>query len=101
MNGRFRSLRPVSLAPVPVDPAAWITALIFGIFLGWSVSRNPEDRPLGTKAVGVLIAFGAAAWAAGPTSGSQHAMAAVSMTFAGISALIVARAIEARERVRR
>ena len=86
---------------MPVDTAAWITALVFGILLGWSVARNPDDRLLGTRAVGVMTALGVAAWLAGPAADSQHAMAAVSMTFAGVSALIVALAMGAGDHARR
>jgi hypothetical protein len=75
---------------MPVDTTAWITALLFGLLLGWSVTRIPEDRSLGVKALAVLIALGLGAWVLGPDPNSQHAMAAVSMTFAGASALAVA-----------
>lgn len=85
---------------MPVDPGAWTTALLFGLLLGWSVSRSPEDRAMGTRAVLVLVLVGTIAWALGPEPGSDHAMAAVSMTLAGLSALAVAVAVNLRSRAR-
>lgn len=81
---------------MPVERTAWITALLFGLVLGWSVARNPADRALGTRAVVVMIVIGVVTWLLGPDPGTQPATAAVSMTFAGASALASALAIGAR-----
>jgi len=83
---------------MPVSATALIVALLFGTMLGFGVARSPDDRALGTRAVGVLLIVGVTSWAFRPEPGSEHAMAAASMTLAGASALAVALAVGARAR---
>lgn len=75
---------------MPVGATAWISALLFGFLLGWSVTRDRESAVIGIRATAALCVIGVTAWLFGPGPGSDHAMAAVGMTFAGATATTVA-----------
>jgi hypothetical protein len=68
---------------MPVDPAAWLTALVFGAVLGWVLGRRDSERTVARTAALVTAGAGCLVWLTGPAIGSETAMAAVSMTLGG------------------
>ena len=82
---------------VPVDTTAWVTALLFGFLLGWGLARSPADHGVGLRSTVLLTAIGVVTWLGDPVHGSDRALAAVGMTFAGITATLVVAAASRRQ----
>jgi hypothetical protein len=74
---------------VPVNPAAWLTALLFGASLGWILGRRNSDRNVAMAAALVTAIAGCLVWMTMPTTESEPAFAAVSMTLGGATAALV------------
>jgi hypothetical protein len=73
---------------MPVTTTAWVTSILFGMILGWTLGRRGPDRKAVLGASLLTGAVGALVWATGPAAGSEPAMAAVSMTLGGAAAAV-------------
>jgi hypothetical protein len=71
---------------MPVSSTAWITAIVFGVFLGWALGRHAADRGAVVAAAAVTAMVGGAVWATDPTG--QSALAAVSMAVGGAASAL-------------
>lgn len=71
---------------MPVSSTAWVTAIAFGVLLGWALGRDADDRRAVVTAAAVVAVVGGAVWATDPTG--QSAMAAVSMALGGASSAV-------------
>lgn len=71
---------------MPVSSTAWVTAICFGLFLGWALGRHAADRRAVVTAAAVTAVVGGVVWATDPTG--QGAMAAVSMALGGTASAV-------------
>jgi predicted phage tail protein len=70
---------------MPVTTTAWVTSVVFGMILGWTLGRRGPERRAVFRASILTAAVGGLVWATGPAAGSEPAMAAVSMTLGGVA----------------
>ncbi len=75
---------------MPVTTTAWITSIVFGMIMGWTLGRRGSERKPVLWASILTAAVGGVVWATGPDSGSEPAMAAVSMTLGGLATAVSA-----------
>ena len=73
---------------MPVTTTAWVTSIVFGMILGWTLGRGGPDRKAVLGASLLTAAIGGIVWATGPATGSESALAAVSMTLGGVAASV-------------